>query len=200
MGDVDNEHDLVVIGASAGGVEALRRVVAGFSADLPAAVCVVLHVAPTSPSALPAILQRAGPLPCHAAVDGEELRQGEILVAPPDYHMEIEGRHVRLTIAQRENGHRPSVDVLFRSAASARDGRVIGVVLSGSRDDGAAGLASIKAHGGVTVVQDPLDALYPGMPSSAIAAVEVDVVVPIELIAATVERLVRGTRPSQSAA
>lgn len=187
-------HDLVVIGASAGGVETLRRVVAGLPADLPAAVCIVVHVAPTGPSALATILERAGGLPCRAAVDGDELRRGVILVAPPDRHLEIEDGRVRLTTGPRQNGHRPSVDVLFRTAALAFDGRVIGVVLTGNRDDGTAGLAQIKSSGGAAIVQDPEEALYPGMPASALAAVDIDAVVPTELVASTVVAMVRGER------
>jgi two-component system chemotaxis response regulator CheB len=185
-------HDLVVIGASAGGVETLSRVVAGLPPDLPAAICVVLHLAPSSPSALARILERAGPLPCRSACDGDALRLGEIIVAPPDRHLVIEDGRVRLTIGPRENGHRPAVDVLFRSAATARDGRVLGVVLSGTRDDGAAGLAVIKSGGGAAVVQDPKEALYAGMPASALAHVDVDAVVPSELVADTVAAMVKG--------
>jgi two-component system chemotaxis response regulator CheB len=183
---------LVVIGASAGGVEVLRRVVAALPADLPAAVCIVLHIAPESPSALAQILERAGPLPCRSAEDGDRLEPGRILVAPPDRHLVVEDGCVRLTTGPRENGHRPSVDVLFRSAAAAMNGHVIGVVLSGSRDDGSAGLARIKSAGGAAVVQDPADALYAGMPSSAIGSTAVDVIAPSSLIADAIERLVRG--------
>jgi two-component system chemotaxis response regulator CheB len=185
-------HDLVVIGASAGGVETLRRIVAGLPPDLPAAFCVVVHIAPGSPSALANILSRAGPLPCRSAQDGASLRAGEILVAPPDRHLEVEDGHVRLTVGPRENGHRPAVDTLFRSASRAFDGRVIGVVLSGTRDDGTAGLAVIKAGGGGAIVQDPQEALYGGMPASALANVRVDAVVPSERIAETVAAMVRG--------
>jgi two-component system chemotaxis response regulator CheB len=184
-------RDLVVIGASAGGLEVLRKVVANLPADFEAAVCIVLHIAPHSPSALAPILQRAGRLPCRAAADGEELQAGQILVAPPDRHLVVEDGRVKLTLGPRENGHRPAVDALFRSAAQARGGRVIGVILSGTRDDGAAGLAVIKACGGAAVVQDP-KALYAGMPASAIAHVAVDAVVPSELIASTVAAMVNG--------
>jgi len=183
---------LVVMGASAGGVETLRRVVRDLPADLPAAVCVVLHIAPGAPSALAAILGRAGSLPCRAVGDHETLRQGEILVAPPDRHVVIDDGHVALSSGPRENGHRPSVDALFRSAAENLDGRVIGVVLSGTRDDGTAGLAVVKANGGLAVVQDPEEALYGGMPRNAIAHVPVDAVVPSGQIANTIVHMVNG--------
>jgi two-component system chemotaxis response regulator CheB len=185
-------HDLVVIGASTGGVEALRELVSGLPADLPATVCVVLHIAPTGASALAEILDRAGPLPAHAARDGERLTAGHVVVAPPDRHLELQDRHVRLSVGPRENGHRPSVDTLFRSAAHARGGRVVGVILSGNLDDGAAGLAMIKARGGAAVVQDPDDAAYAGMPRSALAAVTPDVVAPVSEIAGAIDALCRG--------
>jgi two-component system chemotaxis response regulator CheB len=193
--DARVRRDLVVIGASAGGVEALRQVVADLPGDLPAAICVVLHLAPGSPSALAPILQRAGRLSCRSAQDGDELRPGRILVAPPDCHLLVEEDRAHVTTGPRENGHRPAVDPLFRSAALARDGRVIGVVLSGTRDDGAAGLSTIKAHGGATIVQDPEEALYAGMPTNALAHVAVDAVAPSTLIAATIMAMVNGDDP-----
>ena len=193
--DFNGRRDLVVIGASAGGVEVLTRVVKGLPRDLRAAICIVLHIAPGSPSMLAHILGRAGPLPCRPARDGERLRQGVILVAPPDHHLAIEDGHVRLTVGPRENGHRPAIDVLFRSAAAALDSRVVGVVLSGTRDDGSAGLAVIKASGGATIVQDPKEAMYAGMPASAIAHVAVDAIVPSELVASTIAAMVKGEDP-----
>ncbi|HEY2160089.1 MAG TPA: chemotaxis protein CheB [Solirubrobacteraceae bacterium] len=185
-------HDLVVIGASAGGVDVLRRVVSSLPADLPAAVCVVLHISADSPSALAGILARAGPLPCRAAADGDALRSWEIVVAPPDRHLTIGDGVVQVSDGPRENGHRPSVDVLFRSAATARGRRVAGVVLSGNQDDGAAGLAVIKEHGGAAIVQNPEDAVHPAMPRNAIARVRVDAIAPSALIGETIATVVRG--------
>ncbi len=188
----DSPRDLVVIGASVGGLEVLRQIAAGLPPEFPAAVCIVLHIAPEGPSALAPILGRAGPLPCHPARDGERLRIGEIVVAPPDRHLTVEDGRVRLTVGPRENGHRPAVDPLFRSAADAWGSRAIGVILSGTRDDGAAGLAAIKAAGGAAVVQDPEEALYAGMPASALAHVAVDAVAPADLIARTLVAMVNG--------
>ncbi|MBV9942727.1 MAG: chemotaxis protein CheB [Solirubrobacterales bacterium] len=195
----DGRRDLVVIGASAGGVETLIQVARDLPTDLRAAVCIVLHIAPGSPSMLGRILSRAGRLPCRSARDGDRLRDGEILVGTPDHHLAIEESHVRLTVGPRENGHRPAIDVLFRSAARAFDSRVVGVVLSGTRDDGAAGLAVIKANGGATIVQDPHDAMYPGMPASAIANVAVDAIVPSTLVASTIAAMVKGDDPPPDA-
>jgi two-component system, chemotaxis family, protein-glutamate methylesterase/glutaminase len=185
----------VVIGASAGGVEVLTRVVSGLPADLPASICVVMHIAPTSPSALAAILDRSGPLECRQASDGEALVPGVIFVASPDRHLAISDEHVSVTSGPQENGHRPAVDVLFRTAARAKRHRVIGVVLSGAQDDGTAGLALIKACGGTAIVQDPAEAMYAGMPGSAVTHVSVDTVAPSSQIAKSIVQAVRDAPP-----
>lgn len=182
-------HDLIVVGASAGGVEALTQLAHGLPADLPAAVCVVLHVPPHATSALPNILSRAGPLPVAHATDNEPLRNGRIYIAPPDHHLLIKPGHLRLARGPRENGHRPAVDPLFRTAARWYGPQVVGVVLSGALDDGTAGLAAVKARGGVAVVQDPHDALYDGMPSNALAHVAVDHILPMRDLSALLTRL-----------
>ena len=162
------QRDIVVIGASAGGVEALTTLFAGFPAELPASVFVVLHMMPGGTSVLPKILGRAGPLPTATAVDGQPIERGRAYVAPPDHHMLLVDETVRLTSGPRENGHRPAVDPLFRSAARAHGRRVIAAVLSGALDDGTAGLRMVSDAGGMALVQDPSDALYPSMPESAI--------------------------------
>ena len=184
-------HDIIVIGASAGGVEALKILVPALPADLPAAVFVVLHVPPRGTSILPQILTRSGRLKAHHAVDGEPIVPGRMYVAPPDMHLVIRPDAVQVVRSPRENGHRPAADVLFRSAAYVYGPRVAGVVLSGSLDDGTAGLAAIKQRGGVAIVQDPGDALYPGMPSSALQDVAVDYCVPVAQIGETLKRLAR---------
>lgn len=181
-----------MIGASAGGVEALQQVVAGLPEGLPAAVCVVVHIRASLPSALPAILARSGPLPCDFAEDGQPLRAGEILIAPPNCHVLVQDGHAQLSGGPRENGHRPAIDVLFRAAAQTAAGLIVGVLLSGVRDDGTAGLASIKATGGAAIVQDPADALFAQMPANALANVRVDGVLPAKLIGGAVVDLVRG--------
>ena len=167
--------DIVVVGASAGGVEALSRLVRGLPSGLPAAIAVVLHTSPTGPSLLPEILSREGRLPATPAKDGEELLLGHIYVSSPDHHLLVNpDRTLRVIRGPQENRHRPAIDPLFRSAAVAFGSRVIGVLLSGTLDDGTAGLFAIKEKGGVTIVQDPEEAIAPGMPRNALKHVEID--------------------------
>lgn len=158
---------LVVVGASAGGVEALRALVQGLTAEFDAAICVVLHIPRFGVSALPQILDRCGPLPAQPAADGATLLPGMIYVAPPDAHLLIDDGRMRLSRGPAENGHRPAIDPLFRSAARGWGASAIGVVLSGSRDDGTDGLTAIVRSGGAALVQDPAEALYPSMPARA---------------------------------
>jgi two-component system chemotaxis response regulator CheB len=184
-------RDIVVVGGSAGGVEALRRIVAALPGALPAAVFVVVHVSPHGESHLPEILARAGPLPASHPVDGEPVEPGRIYVAPPDMHLILREGRMRLRRGPRENRHRPAIDPLFRSAAEAFGPRVVGVVLSGALDDGTAGLIAVKIAGGVTVVQDPAEAFAADMPRNAMKYLAVDHVLPAREIGALVTRLVR---------
>jgi two-component system chemotaxis response regulator CheB len=185
-------RDVIVVGASAGGVEALAELARGFPAELPAAIFVVLHLTPDARSNLPAILSRSGPLPASHAVDGETIRRGQIYVAPPNRHLLLEGDHMHLSIGPRINSVRPSIDVLFRSAARTFDARVVGVVLSGTLDDGTLGLDAIRMRGGLAVVQDPEEARFSGMPRSAIERVDPDYVLPVAEIPALLTKLTAG--------
>ncbi|MDP8999606.1 MAG: chemotaxis protein CheB [Myxococcota bacterium] len=162
---------IVTIGGSAGAIEPLGQLVQGLPRSFSVPVFVVVHIAPSSPSVLPEILARVTPLAVAHAKDGEPISAGRIYVAPPDHHMLVRGGRVRLTRGPRENRHRPSLDTLFHSAAHEYGAATAGVVLSGSLDDGAAGLFGISRAGGVAIIQSPEDASYPGMPSAALRVV-----------------------------
>lgn len=174
---------LFVIGASSGGIEPLKEIVAELPNTLRAAICIAVHVSPSSPSILPQILERSGKLRVMHATDGQGIAPNAVYVAPPDRHLIVHGNQLRLSYEASENGHRPSIDVLFRSAAFARGDSTVGVVLSGSLDDGTAGLREIKRHGGVAIAQDPLEARSPSMPISAIDHAPVDHVLGAKAIA-----------------
>jgi two-component system chemotaxis response regulator CheB len=185
------KRDIIVIGTSAGGVDALRILCRGLPSDLPAALFVVQHLAASTRSVLPELLTRAGVLPAASPREGERIRQGHIYVAPPDRHMLLEGDQILLRRGPIENRCRPAIDPLFRSAAVAYGPRVIGVVMTGLLDDGSDGLAVIKRAGGTTIVQDPDDAEWPSMPRNALAHAEIDHCVPLAELAALLVRLVR---------
>ena len=167
-------RDIIAIGASAGGIEALKTLVAGCPEGLAAAVIAIMHLPPGGRSFLAEVLTDAGPLVATEAVDGEPIRQGHIYGAPPDSHLLIAQDTLRLSRGPREGRQRPSINVTFRSAAMSYHERVIGVVLTGMLDDGAAGLWEIKRRGGIAIVQDPEEAVFPSMPLSALQDVEVD--------------------------
>jgi two-component system, chemotaxis family, protein-glutamate methylesterase/glutaminase len=191
-------RDLVVVGASAGGIEALRELARSLPADFPAAIFVVVHIPTDSPSMLPHILTRSGRLPAEHPKDGEPIRPGHIYVAPPNHHLLVKPGAAWVIYGPKENGYRPAIDPLFRTAARSYRNRVIAVVLSGNLNDGSHGLSVVKELGGVTIVQDPDDALYPGMPSAAIEMVDVDHVFPITAIADLLVRLTREQIPEVS--
>jgi two-component system chemotaxis response regulator CheB len=183
------DHDIIVIGASSGGVETLIEIVSGLPRDFAAAIFIVVHVPPSGKSLLPEILSRAGSLPATHPLDRETIAQGRIYVAPPDFHLLLINGHVRLVRGPRENNHRPAVDSLFRTAARTYGSGVVGIVLSGALDDGSAGLLAVKRRGGLAIVQDPADALFPEMPRNAMEAVKVDYCVPKREIAPLLVRL-----------
>lgn len=180
---------IVVIGASAGGIEALRTLAAALPPDFPVPICVVLHTAPQAPGILHQIVARAGPLPAVSPSTGMRLRGGHIYVAPPDHHLLIEPGRVFLSKGPRENRFRPAIDPLFRSAAQVYGPLAIGVVLSGGLDDGTAGLWTIKKLGGIAIAQDPDEAQFPEMPRNAIEYVDVDHVVTLNDLAGLLVRL-----------
>ena len=165
---------VVAIGASAGGVEALSNVAAGLSPDVPYAYLMVLHVPAGAPSILARIIDRSGPLPATAAENRAALEPGHIYVGIPDRHLLVADHQVLLSQGPTENGHRPAINALFRSAALTFGPRAIGVLLSGVLDDGVLGMAAIRSRGGTTIGQSPDDARFPAMPTSALSAGVVD--------------------------
>lgn len=182
-------HDVIVIGGSAGALQVLTEIIEGLPSSFPASVLIVIHTGIESDGILPQILERTSNVPVAFASAGQAVTRGRIYVAPPDMHLIITESRLALVHGPRENGFRPAVDPLFRTAAREFGPRVIGVILSGGLSDGTFGLHLIKDHGGVAIVQDPDDALIDSMPRAAMNAVEVDYVLPAKEIAPTLERL-----------
>lgn len=187
MADRNRTLNVVAVGASAGGVEALTAFAAGLPPDLPYAVLVVLHMPAGAPSVLARIIDRNGPLPAVQARHGAPLEPATIYVAVPNHHLLAHDHSIMLSEGPTENGHRPAINALFRSVALAYGQRAVAVLLSGVLDDGLLGSAAIRSRGGTTIAQSPSDALFPGMPLSAIRAGVID----HELAAADIGELLK---------
>jgi two-component system chemotaxis response regulator CheB len=191
-------RDIIVMGASAGGIETMRTVLETLPWDLPASVFVVLHTTEDSPGVLPEILNRRSGLPAMYAVHNAPILPGRVYIAPAGQrHLLLDRGSVRLQPGPRENRTRPSIDALFRSASYAYGNQVVGVVLTGNLDDGSAGLADIKTRGGLAVVQDPEEAIAPSMPASAIESTDVDFVLPAAAIGPKLVELVASEATKQ---
>jgi two-component system, chemotaxis family, protein-glutamate methylesterase/glutaminase len=190
-------HDLIVIGASAGGIQAMQTLLRSLPPSLPAMVLLAIHLAAESRSQMPLLFGRESNLPVNWAEDGEPLVHGQVRIAPPDHHLLVERQALRVVKGPRENRHRPAIDPLFRSAAWSHGPRVVGVVLSGYLDDGTAGLWAIKSCGGITVVQDPDDALQPDMPANALMHNRIDHRLGIEQIGPLLAELATRPAPGQ---
>jgi len=188
-----NKRNIIVIGASAGGFEAIKTLIAGLPSDLDASLFIVWHMSPDARGILPQVLNKHGKLKAGNARDGEAIVPGRIYVAPPDHHLLLDDGFIRVTHGPKENRFRPAVDPLFRSAAYTYRNRVIGVVLSGALDDGTSGLWAIKQAGGLAIVQDPADAEVSSMPEHALAAVTVNYTVPVVEMAELLIKLSRDT-------
>ena len=193
-------RDIIVIGTSAGGLKALKNLMGQLPAKFPAAVFIAFHMLANRPSYMAEILKAETELDVANAVDDEPIRTGRIYLATPDHHLMVEEDRVCVTRGPKENRFRPSVDVLFRSAAAAFGARVIGVVLTGLLDDGASGLYAVKSRGGAAIVQDPIEAEYPEMPLNALRAVKVDHSVSLAEMGNLLTRLVAEPLDPQNAA
>jgi two-component system, chemotaxis family, protein-glutamate methylesterase/glutaminase len=189
-------HDIIVIGASAGGVEGLKHIVPEFPADLPASIFIVMHLPSEAKSFLPEILERLTTMKVVSVTNGLTIQPGHIYIARPDYHMLLEMGFIRLVHGPKENRHRPAIDPLFRSAARAYKSRVLGVILSGNLDDGTAGLKAVKQCGGIAIVQDPEETIYDSMPRSALANVDVDYCLPLMRIPSLLTQLAQTPSPN----
>jgi two-component system chemotaxis response regulator CheB len=186
-------NKIVAIGASAGGVEASRQLISLLPPEFPAAVVVAIHIPASCRSYLPEIFTRSGPLPAMQAQNDAPLKPGNIYVAPPDFHLTVGNNSTHLFKGPKENSSRPSIDTLFRSVASSYRIRATAILLSGTLDDGTAGMLSIKLKGGTTVVQDPNEAIFSDMPRNALTYVDIDYCLPINDIAALLTRNIGGS-------
>ena len=191
------KRDIIVIGASAGGVYALKELVASLPSDFNATIFAVVHISPHSPSYLPDILNHAGPIKAVHPKDGELVQPGRIYVAPPDHHLLIEYDQVIVKKGPKENRFRPSIDALFRSAAYTYGPRVIGIVLTGMLDDGTSGMWSVKRLGGTCIVQEPEEAMYASMPVHVMEYVDVDYVIPVAKMAFLLSDLITDWVPEK---
>jgi two-component system chemotaxis response regulator CheB len=189
-------RDIVVIGTSAGGIDALPRLIGHLPPGLPAALFVCQHLAATKDPQLANILRRSSALPVSWAEQGERIRRGHVYVAPPDLHLTFIDDHLRLARGPRENYARPSIDRLFRSAAQIHGGRVIGVILTGMMSDGVAGALAVQQAGGRVIVQAPSDALFPELPSRTLAVLTPDATLPVEQIATAIVDWTREQAPA----
>jgi two-component system, chemotaxis family, protein-glutamate methylesterase/glutaminase len=192
-------RNVLAIGTSAGGVEALRFLASGFPSDFPASVLVVIHLPPDYQSSLDSILTQAGPLPARFATDDMTPEPGQIYIGPADSHLILDGDRLRLGQGPRENNTRPAIDPLFRSVARCCGHRGIGAVLTGTLGDGASGLHTLHEYGGLTVVQDPDDAAFSGMPEAALTKFTPDHVTSLAGMPALFQRLVNGPQGKQAA-
>ncbi len=186
------KRDIIAIGGSAGCLEGLKQIVRAMPADLPAAVFVVIHMAPRGENFLPHILNSQGGMPCAEAREGDRIEPGKIYVASPDRHLLIGTDHLHLTRGPKEGLHRPSINITFRSAAAAYGNRVIGVLLSGMLDDGASGMWEISRREGITIIQDPSEAEFPSMPLNALQDAAIQFITPVCEIGGLITRLVNG--------
>ncbi|HYK53902.1 MAG TPA: chemotaxis protein CheB [Candidatus Eremiobacteraceae bacterium] len=191
--------DIILVGASAGGLGVLKKITSSLPGDLQAAVIIVVHLPPDQHSDLAGILDRNSDLSIRQAADGEAVRYGTALVAPPDHHLVFEDSVIRVVSGPRVNAYRPSIDVTFKSAARRFGPRTIGVILTGGLKDGTDGLRAIKESGGRAVVQDPADAEFSSMPQNAIEGVEVDRVLKADGIAAALVEMAADIRELREA-
>jgi two-component system chemotaxis response regulator CheB len=193
-----NLRNIIVIGASAGGFNTIGEVLGGFPPDIDAAVLVVIHISRKSDSRIiAATFQRSTTLKCVVAAEGMPLKRGHVYVAPPDHHIMVEDSTIHVNQGPHENKYRPSIDVLFRSAAVSFGHRAIGVILSGLLDDGTSGMWAIKSSGGICIVQSPEEARFPDMPRSVMNKIEVDHIAIVDNIPAVITSILNEPLPPE---